>query len=349
MADSEIAVTLPRQEVEFESPDGDLACVRIAEFYSPRKILFDLFLRLGEGRYLRIFAAGDSYDEAELKGYETDRGMRYVYFARSHRAAYINSSSSLLQKVASLAAVPLRTKFGVARIMSELYMQELFEATDETRARLVDQGKMICAVLAEWIDVQPGLEKYLLRLEQIDANPAALSFLTGVFSCMLSHRMPWKSRRTSETLLLSCFLCDVGLFALPPEIQRLKLKRMTPAQKRLYEKHPEASYLLLSETPSSAINQNLLMIVRQHHEYCDGSGFPSGLTASQILQLSKLVVLCGDLVRYASDFLLPPADAARAMFPEFTEKLMKDHPELVAKYDKDLLIQFFKMFTEGGV
>jgi hypothetical protein len=36
------------------------------------------------------------------------------------------------------------------------------------------------------------------------------------------------------------------------------------------------------------------------------------------------------------------------MFPAFNERFMKDHPELAAKYDQSLLIQFFKIFSEGG-
>ncbi|MGZ3737057.1 MAG: hypothetical protein ACXVC0_18950, partial [Bdellovibrionota bacterium] len=116
-----------RREEEIEAPDGDFTSVRIAEFYSPRKVAFDLFLRLGDNRYLKIFRAGETFEELELKNYEVERGVRQVYFNRGHRSAYISSSATLLQKVTSLAAVPLRTKFGLARILCELYMAELFE------------------------------------------------------------------------------------------------------------------------------------------------------------------------------------------------------------------------------
>jgi HD-GYP domain-containing protein (c-di-GMP phosphodiesterase class II) len=337
-----------RLEEEITAVDADFTFVRIAEFYSPRKTSFDLFLKLGAGRYLRVFRAGDTFDESELKAYELDRGVRHVYFARAHRAAYVASSSLLLQKITPLPAVPLRTKFGVARILSELYVQELLEATDGTRRKLVDKGRDLCAALAAWVDTQAGLERFFLHLDQVDANPAALSFLTGILSCLLSHRMPWKSRRTTEALLFASFLCDVGLAELPPEVQRLKPKRMSAQQKRQFEKHPEISYLLLADTKSPALTDNILHIVRQHHEYCDGSGYPAGLPADKTLQLAKVVVLCGDLVRASSDYLLPPKDAARILFPELTEKLLQDRPELVAKYDKELLPPLFKLLLEGG-
>ena len=337
-----------RLEEEMEMADKDFACVRLGEFYSPRKVVFDLFLRLAEGRYLRIFRAGEDFDEGELKAYEADRGMRYVYFGRSHRSAYIATSASLLEKISPLAAIPLRTKFGVARILSELYMQELYECDDAARRALVDKGKRLCSIMATWVDTQPGLVAYILRLEQIDANPAALCFLMGVFSCLLSHQMPWKSKRTSETLLFACFLSELGIFALSPEILRQRPKRMNKQQRHEYEMHPEMSCILLEETGSDSLNENILLIIRQHHEYCDGTGYPNSLTGDKTIMLAKIVVLCGDIIRRASEFLLPPSDAAKTIFPEFTEKLLKEHPELVAKYERELLPPFFKMIMEGG-
>jgi HD-GYP domain-containing protein (c-di-GMP phosphodiesterase class II) len=337
-----------RLEEEIEIPDCELTCVRISEFYSPRKVAFELFLRLGENKYLRIWRTGETYEEAELKAYETDRAMRTVFFRVENREAYINASVTLLQKITPLPAIPLRTKFGVARILAELYIQCVLEAHEDARAALVDRGREICSVLAAWIDSQAGLERHLLNLDQIEAGGEEHGFLTGMFACVLANQMPWKSRRTNETLLLACFLLDIGLSVLPPDLVRLKPKRMNAQQKRQYEKHPEAAYFLLADLGSSALNENVLTIVRQHHEYCDGTGYPRGIKQNETLMLSKLVVLCGDVVRSASDFLLPPRDAARMMFPDLTEKLFQQYPEIVAKYEKELLIAFFKVLVKEG-
>lgn len=338
----------PRIEEELDAPDADFTFVRIAELYSPRRVAFDLFLRLGEGKYLRIFRAGENFDEAALKLYETERGMRYVYFERAHRATYINASLALMQKLSLIAGVPLRTKFGVARILGELYVQSLLECEEDALPRLLDKGRDVCATLASWIDSQAGLDKFFFALDQIDNNVPAHAFLTGIFSCLVANQMPWKSKRTNETLLMAAFLCDIGYTALSPEVVRLKPKRMNPAQKRQFEKHPEASFLILSDVKSTVLNQNVLSIVREHHEYCDGSGFPRALSGNQILMLSKVIVLCGDGVRTASDFLLPPGDALRLLFPDTSEKIFEEAPEVVAKYDHDLLVKLFQLLNGGG-
>lgn len=332
-------------EEEVNLPDSDLTCVRVGEFYSPRQVAFDLFLRLGEGRYLRVFRAGDGYDEAELRAYENERGIRQVFFRREHRAMYVKSSLHLLQKIAPLAGVPLRTKFGVARILSELYMQELADSGDDERPKLVEKGKAICTVLAGWVEVDAGLEAFLLQLDRIDPQLESLAFLTGIFACALSRRFPWKSQRTSETLLFACFLADLGL-AMQPELARLRPRRMSSVQRKEYEQHPELSYLLLTEC--GGVPDNVLTIVRQHHEYCDSSGFPNKLPHNEILQLAKLVSLSGDIVRCASDYLMPPGDSCRMLFPELSKAAFTSHPELVAKYDRGILEAFFRIFEKPG-
>lgn len=328
-------------EEEVEASDADLTAVRLAEFYSPRVVAFDLFLRLGSGRYLRVFRAGEVYNEPELRAYENDRGIRHVYFARTHRSSYVRSSLQLMQKIAPLAGVPLRTKFGVARLLSELYMQELFEASDDDRAARVEAARPICSVLAAWVENEAGLEAFLLQLDRIDPHVESLAFLTGLFSCAISRRFPWKSQRTSETLLFACFLADIGLAA-QPEIARLSPRRMKGEQRKLYQQHPELSFLLLQEL--GKVPEQVLNIVRQHHEYCDGSGFPAGLPGNEVLQLAKLVSLSGDVIRCASEYLLPPGEASRVLFPERSKAAFTTHPELVAKYDRAMLEVFFTIF-----
>lgn len=331
-----------RMEEEVEGNDSDFVAVRISEFYSPKVVAFSLHLKLAAGKYLRIFRAGENYDEAELRAYEADRGMRYVYFARAHRAGYVTSSASLLKKMAPIPAIPLRTKFGVARILSELYLQELFAYTPETLPTLVEQGKEITTLLAAWIEGEAGLEKLLLTLDQVDLNVESLAFLTGTFACVASKRFPWKSRRTMETLLQAAFFCDVGLAELAPEIRRLRPKRMNEEQRREYQRHPEISVGLLRAT--GAVPENLLTIVREHHEYCDGSGFPQQLNATKLLLLSKFMLMSADLVRTSAEYLLPPIEASKVLFPDHSDRIFTVHPELAAKYDRELLLPFFAIF-----
>lgn len=343
---SENAELHERLEEEIEAPDADFVSVRISEFYSPKKVIFDLHLKLASGRYLRIFRAGEKYDEAELRAYERDRGVRCIYFPREYRIIYVNASATILQKVAAVPNIPVSWKFSVARILSELYMQQLFEAKDENRAALVERGREIASIISAWIQAEKGIESILLKLRDIDSSPECHGFLTGLLAALISKRFSWTTQRTSETLIFASFLCDLGLAALPPEVSRLRPKRMNTQQRRQYEEHPEISYRMLSDCGAKSLTQNVMLIVREHHECCDGLGFPNRLTGGMLLQLSKLIALSGDVIRTANEYLLPPSEAVNILFPNISESFFTDHPEIAAKYDRELLESLFSFFRK---
>lgn len=54
--------------------------------------------------------------------------------------------------------------------------------------------------------------------------------------------------------------------------------------------HPEYSAQILKECGES--DQRLLDIVEQHHEKCDGSGYPKGLKKNEIDDFAKIVAIC---------------------------------------------------------
>lgn len=330
-------------EEEIEIDDQNLACVRISEFYSPKVVLFDLYLKMGAGKYLKIFREGEMFNESVLRSYETDRGLRHVYFFKELRGLYVKSSLALFQKIVSLAAVPVKTKFGVARILSELYLQELYSCSEEARPDLLKKGIEICGHLAAWIETENSFEALILRQESVDASPEELAFLSGMLAGASSKRFNWKSRRTTEVILQTAFFCDVGLFALPPEISRLRPKRMKAAQREEYETHPDLSYAILKN--SGVVPDQISNLVREHHEYCDGTGFPAKLTLNKIMQLTKLISIAADTIRGASELLLSPIDAAQNIFPNRSPKVFTEHPELVAKYDREMLLTFFDIFA----
>jgi len=53
--------------------------------------------------------------------------------------------------------------------------------------------------------------------------------------------------------------------------------------------HPVIGYDILKAQPE--FSEEILDGVRHHHEYLDGSGYPDGLTASQISDLVRLLTI----------------------------------------------------------
>jgi HD-GYP domain-containing protein (c-di-GMP phosphodiesterase class II) len=83
---------------------------------------------------------------------------------------------------------------------------------------------------------------------------------------------------TETTLLLGACLHDLGLLKVPHEILRKK-GQLTAAETEVVRQHPLWGLELLAgvEFP-----WELKPIIRWHHERCDGTGYPDGLTGDEI-------------------------------------------------------------------
>ena len=94
-----------------------------------------------------------------------------------------------------------------------------------------------------------------------------------------------------EEIRVAALLHDVGKMAVPSEILS-KPGKLTPAEFELVKEHAAASYrILVSADMTDAITE----MVYQHHERCDGSGYPRGLHGDE-LSLGGTVLAVSDVV-----------------------------------------------------
>ncbi len=92
---------------------------------------------------------------------------------------------------------------------------------------------------------------------------------------------------TLEGIYVAGLLHDVGKIALPTEILS-KPGILTAPEYELVKTHPETSFLILGTVD---FPWPVAEIALQHHERLDGSGYPSGLTAENIIKGAKIIAV----------------------------------------------------------
>ncbi|MGJ4947604.1 HD-GYP domain-containing protein [Bradyrhizobium sp. HKCCYLS20291] len=91
-----------------------------------------------------------------------------------------------------------------------------------------------------------------------------------------------------ERLYMAAMFHDIGKAKIPLAILD-KPGRLDATERALVETHPAAGYEVLKENPS--ITAEVLSAVRHHHEFLDGSGYPDGLMANNIPDLTRILTI----------------------------------------------------------
>lgn len=110
-------------------------------------------------------------------------------------------------------------------------------------------------------------------------NVSLLSNILGQWLGLNDHDL--------EILTVGGLLHDIGKLTVPDDIIR-KPGRLSPNEYNIIKTHTVQGYKLLQ--PSS-IDENIKDIALMHHERCDGSGYPLGITADKISPYAKITAI----------------------------------------------------------
>jgi HD-GYP domain-containing protein (c-di-GMP phosphodiesterase class II) len=117
---------------------------------------------------------------------------------------------------------------------------------------------------------------------------------------------------------------DIGKARVPIAILE-KPTQLTDDEMAVMRMHPEFGLETLKN--ASGLGQDMLDIVIHHHEYLDGSGYPHGLSASEISDFVRIATICdvfGALLERRAYKAPIPGDVAYQILLDMGPKLDKD-------------------------
>jgi putative nucleotidyltransferase with HDIG domain len=97
------------------------------------------------------------------------------------------------------------------------------------------------------------------------------------------------SANDQQRLVRGALLHDLGKAKIPLPILN-KPGRLDPQELAVMRTHPGIGYEILRE--QGGYEPEILEVVLRHHELLDGSGYPDGLSGSQIGDLVRLTTIC---------------------------------------------------------
>lgn len=157
------------------------------------------------------------------------------------------------------------------------------------------------------------------RLPQIYQRSLEASLL----SLMLARQLGLPEEQTRE-LILASLAHDIGMLHINPDLI-MRSGDLEPQDWRQLQAHTIIGQKILATTP--AMPKAVTRAVLEHHERCDGTGYPQGKHADQLGRLGQILALCESAVASYRNRLQPRNKDWRDLIPSLQVDAQSHGPE----------------------
>jgi HD-GYP domain-containing protein (c-di-GMP phosphodiesterase class II) len=264
---------------------------------------FDLFVRLSAKKFVRVFKEGDVFTEKDVTAFLEKKKIEYLYFLKADAIKYAASLREDLEKAAKGADTNPEgaTRAAVSAHEAVMELGNKIGFTPEVQA-LAKQG-MLSTLRAVGGSSKPQLGKILKGIiAKKEEYIGYHAILTGQIACSLANGMEWSSDTTYQKLTFAAFFHDMvltnGALAQVGSVSELETRKseFTEEEQKRFRFHTLTAAQIINTF--SEVPADVSVIISQHHEKPDGSGFPRGLAGQNIAPLSALFIIAHDLVGY---------------------------------------------------
>lgn len=288
----------PESLAQVAENDHDYVAVPIQLLRKMERMQTPLFLKINDGKYVKMSAEESIFNDAELKRFQQKK-VTHLYIEKMTGLGFL---SEYLKKIFSeelwnnadhcLDTECISANTDLLRNLSQElgWSQELADlAQKHVKKALIIIGQ------------QPQLQDFLKRFQKIEHLGFAdhCTLLTMVSSA-LAHRLGWTIDQADVKLTYASLMHDMTLsenqyankknfiLAIPlPEYKDTK-----DVQDVLH--HPEKAAAIVRDFQFVPPGTDIL--IEQHHERPKGKGFPKKLGSSQVHQLSAVLAVSEDFV-----------------------------------------------------
>lgn len=261
----------------------------------------DVYIRISEGKHLKMFSKGSHFDPSDFERYATQKGIEHFYVKRSDSQALLDRLRSEVQ--ATINREPPDSE-AIYELMSDISesvhdMVTSVGVTEEVREMTRSNMDLVLRLANK----NPNLEQVLTDLHpKRDGYITQHSLALSQVSCALASKVGWVSDVTFQKLILASLFHDITVKN--PAMARLRnLSELMNHKEWVFMEsaediklHPVRAAELVQQLGS--VLPDVEVIVRQHHERPDGKGFPFGIGHAKFTPLSALFVVAQDFLDF---------------------------------------------------
>jgi putative nucleotidyltransferase with HDIG domain len=301
-----------KQDLEDMDVEDAFCRLGIEDFVSGRQILFSIFVRLSDTKYVKIAHKGEDLSIERVRSYR-GKGVRFLYMRREDFRTYVGFNLTLTKVVRTAKGISREKKVNLIKHTGELLMEQIqHDGVDE---ELFDGAVVFVQTTIDVLCQDPDVFLLLDILNSHADHLYAHSVGVSLYSVMLARAVSWHLPTNKFKVAVGGILHDVGEKEIPRELLMRPRKDWSFTDLKLYESHPSRGVEILNQVRT--IPSDVIQIVKEHHEDCIGNGFPARLKRSSIHPMAKMISVadsfCERIIKSPNQEGMTPSEALQQM------------------------------------
>jgi putative nucleotidyltransferase with HDIG domain len=269
-----------------ELSSKDFLPIPINEFANGVVIPVDIFVRLGDEKFVLVAKAATQSNVDQFKNYQS----KEVFYLWVRKKEYYK----LTNQAMTLAGISLTKKDLTDKQRTTLVThaaRSMFRQLEHLGLDMefYNNAKQITQAVIGLVETNKSLSDLFQSLHGYSDSLLSHSIAVSSLSVMIGSKMGFEKRATLEKLALGGLIHDVGLKALPIDLLSKPIAAMTSDEIQLYETHAFKGMQMLNSL--GIVPDDIVSIVYEHHENSIGQGFPQRLRDVKMHPLAKITAL----------------------------------------------------------
>ncbi|MBN1293808.1 MAG: HD domain-containing protein [Candidatus Latescibacteria bacterium] len=298
-------------------------------------IPFDVYIRNIDGEYAQFHSKDTAYT-AHFHNFIFINSLSELFVKKSDANNYFFYLENIFSEVLNDPFIGNKEKAFIAHGTITTIAMNLFQNVNAATAL---RYKKAIKPITEFVLKNDDSVKHLIMLTSNQYHEYNHPVNVGIFGMGLAKEMLNPEEHNLTEVFTGFFLHDIGKYTIPKEIYQ-KNSPLTEQEWVIMKKHPQFGYDLLKKynllTPESEV------IVLQHHERHNGTGYPAGLNRDQIHTYSKI---CSIADAFDALSAYRPFRDAQSSYRAL--EIMRE--EMKNEFDNEFFKKFVLLFRNQGL
>ncbi len=292
-------LSLQKETVQGSFSPADFCPINVRLLLRVTPLLSDVYIRLSGSKYVKMFRNGQSFTADDLERYLEKKKIQFLYIKKNETGEFIEK---LKDDIRHLLEVNSGLQPGSPTLLNRVgeIQEQIRSLADRIgfTAEVKELARQNVKLAIAAVGYSPKLSRLIFSSRLNDENYVSNhSVLLADVACSIAALVGWSSVTTFHKLVMAALFHDFTFkepeLARIAKVDKLEDTTLTPEQLDLIVSHSHNSASILRSL--NEVPADVELIVSQHHERPDGSGFPQGLKSSEISPLAALFIIAHDL------------------------------------------------------